>query len=217
MDYMRDMEDNAYDLAIVDPPYYSGPEKRKYYGKKVSSINVKRRDYGIADKWFVPTQEYYDEICRVSIHQILWGVNYFRFEGLSPGRIIWDKCNKNSSFSDAEIAACTFHDSVRLFQYMWNGMMQGKSIKEGHIQQGNKKLNETRIHPTQKPVVLYKWLLENYAKPGDKILDTHGGSGSIAIACLDMGFDLTIIEKDAEYYNKMKARIDRHRSQLQMF
>lgn len=108
-------------------------------------------------------------------------------------------------------------DTVRMFSFMWNGMCQGKSASEGRIQQGNKALNGVRIHPTQKPVVLYKWLLANYAKPGDRILDTHGGSMSSAIAAHDMGFEMTIIEKDPEYYTTARRRLQWHQAQLKLF
>lgn len=200
--------DGYFDLAIVDPPYFSGPEKRNYYGKEISTVGIKRKEYGIEQEcWQVPGAEYFAELRRVSRHQIIWGINYFDVN-LGPGRIVWDKCNPNTSFSDCEIAYCSLHDSVRLFRYMWNGMMQGKSIKEGHVQQGNKRLNQTRIHTTEKPVALYHWLLMKYAQPGWRILDTHLGSGSHAIACYDLGFDLVAAEKSRAVYEKSLARFD---------
>ena len=152
MDGMKEFPDKYFDLAVVDPPYFTGPEKRGFYGRRVSPIGVKRV-YRVSEEWKIPEKEYFDELIRVSKNQIIWGCNYFKY-GFLPGRIVWDKCNGNSDFSDCEIAACSIHDSVRLFRYMWNGMMQGKSVNEGWIQQGNKKLNEKRIHPTQKPVAL---------------------------------------------------------------
>ena len=109
------------------------------------------------------------------------------------------------------------HDSVRLFRYMWNGMFQGKSIAEGHIQQGNKKLNEKRIHPTQKPVALYEWILSRYARKGDKILDTHVGSASSLIACHNMGYEYIGFEKDEHYYNLAKERLERETAQMSLF
>lgn len=187
MKALKEYPDNHFDLAIVDPPYFSGPEKRGFYGQKVSPIGV-QRFYEKSEEWKVPGPEYFKELERVSKHQIIFGCNYFQWN-FPPGRIVWDKCNEKNSFSDCEIASCSLHDSVRLFRYMWSGMMQGKSISEGHIQQGNKRLNEKRIHPTQKPVALYKWLLQKYAKPGDLILDTHVGSASSLIACHELGFD----------------------------
>lgn len=212
---MRKYPDNYFDLSIVDPPYFSGPEKRKYYGRKVSPIGVKRL-YGETSEWEVPDKEYFDELFRISKHQIIWGVNYFDYP-FSSGRIIWDKVNGESSFSDCEIAYCSLHDSVRLFRYMWNGMLQGKSISEGHIQQGNKKLNEKRIHPTQKPVNLYRWLIQKYAKEGYKILDTHVGSASSLIAFEEAGLEYIGFEKDEQIFKSALARLEDYKSQLKLF
>lgn len=147
---------------------------------------------------------------------IVWGCNYFNYI-FSHGRIVWDKCNGGSSFSDCEIAATNCHDSVRLFRYMWNGMLQGKSISEGHIMQGNKKLNEKRIHPTQKPVALYTWIFKNYAKEGYKILDTHLGSGSSRIAAYNAGLDFIGCEIDKNIFNLQEKRFKEHTSQINLF
>ena len=211
---LKEYPDNHFDLAIVDPPYFSGPEKRGFYGQKVSPIGV-QRFYEKSEEWKVPGPEYFKELERVSKHQIIFGCNYFQWN-FPPGRIVWDKCNEKNSFSDCEIASCSLHDSVRLFRYMWSGMMQGKSISEGHIQQGNKRLNEKRIHPTQKPVALYKWLLQKYAKPGDLILDTHVGSASSLIACHELGFDYIGFEIDEHYFNLAQKRIREAKAQLRM-
>lgn len=208
MEYMRSWPDNAFDLAIVDPPYFSGPEKRQFYGPANSPIGVKRV-YAKSDFWKVPDSGYFDELLRVAKHYIVWGCNYYDYV-FAHGRIVWDKCNGSSSFSDCEIAATDLFDSVRLFPFMWNGMLQGKSIAEGRTMQGNKKLNEKRIHPTQKPVALYKWLLTRYAKQGKRILDTHLGSGSSAIAAYDLGFEFTGIEIDGHYYNSAIDRLKHH-------
>lgn len=215
MDVLKDMPDNSFDLAIVDPPYFSGPERRQFYGSKESKIGVQRL-YAKSEKWEVPDKEYFKELQRVSRYYIVWGCNYFDYI-FSPGRIVWDKCNGNSSFSDCEIAATNLFNSVRLFPYMWNGMLQGKSISEGRIMQGNKRLNEKRIHPTQKPVALYLWLLTKFAKEGWRILDTHLGSGSIAIACDSLGYSLLGIEKDAHYYNAAKERIMNYQNEPTLF
>ena len=212
---MKEYPDNFFDLAIVDPPYFSGPEKRRYYGRKTSPIGVKRL-YGETSEWEVPDNEYFDELFRISKHQIIWGVNYFDYS-FGAGRIVWDKINGESSFSDCEIAYCSFHDSVRLFRYMWNGMMQGKSISEGHIQQGNKSLNEKRIHPTQKPVNLYRWLIQKYAKEGYKILDTHVGSASSLIAFEEAGLEYIGFEKDEQIFKSALARLEGYKSQLKLF
>lgn len=215
MDAIRKMPDKCFDLAVVDPPYFSGPEKRGHYGKEGGGIGG-RRNYEVSPAWNIPTQEYFLELLRVSKSWIVWGCNYFDFH-FPPGRIVWDKCNGESSFSDCEIAATNCHVSTRLFRYMWNGMMQGKSIAEGSIMQGNKKRNEIRIHPTQKPVSLYVWIFSRYAKPGCKILDTHLGSGSSRIAAYDAGLDFTGFEIDKEYFEKQEERFAAHTVQCSLF
>ena len=212
MDCMTEMvkfPDNHFDVAIVDPPYYSGPEKRKFYGRKISPIGV-QRIYDKSTSWSVPEREYFDELFRISKNQIIFGCNYFDYP-FGSGRIVWDKCNGSSSFSDCELAYTSFHDSVRLFRYMWNGMMQGKSISEGHIQQGNKKLNEKRIHPTQKPVNLYRWLVQKYLKPGQLVLDTHVGSGSSLIAFEEYDLQYVGYEVDNNYYDLARLRVEEFR------
>lgn len=215
IEVMRQWPDNKFKLAIVDPPYFSGPEKRKYYGQRVSGKNVKRIDYPVTGEWNVPREDYFQELLRVSEHQIIWGCNYFKWH-FGPGRIIWDKVNFDSSFSDCEEAYCSLHDSIRLVRYMWNGMMQGKSLKEGHVMQGNKKLNEKRIHPTQKPILLYKWILQQYAQEGWNILDTHLGSGSHRIAAYDMGFDFTGIEITDTHFDRQENRFQQHAQKLKL-
>ena len=216
MDVLRTLPDNAFDLAIVDPPYYSGPERRQFYGKKISSTGVARHNYTISEKWQVPTIAYFDELLRVSKYYIVWGCNYFDYI-FAHGRIVWDKCNASSSYSDCEIAATNLINSVRLFPFMWNGMLQGKSITEGRTMQGNKALNEKRIHPTQKPVALYAWLLNTFAKEGWSIIDTHLGSGSSAIACFELGFNMLGIEIDEHYYMAAKKRLIKYQQQLKLF
>lgn len=158
----------------------------------------------------------FQEIQRVSKYWIVWGCNYFDFH-FPPGRIVWDKVNQSSDFSDCEIAATNCHDSVRLFRFMWNGMMQGKSAAEGQIMQGNKKLNEVRIHPTQKPVALYEWIYSRYAKPKDKILDTHLGSGSSRIAAYDAGLDFVGCEITPDYFKAQEERFKEHTAQENLF
>lgn len=208
MKYMRGIPDGFFDLAVVDPPYFSGPERRDYYGRKESTIGVKRVNYGVSKAWRVPGGGYFKELLRVSKHYIVWGCNYYNFR-FAPGRIVWDKCNQKSSFSDCEIAATDLIDSVRLFPFMWNGMCQGRSVSDGRTMQGNKALNEVRIHPTQKPVALYVWTLQKFAKPGWKILDTHLGSGSSRIAAYGLGFDFWGTEIDKKYFDAMNLRFER--------
>lgn len=216
MEGMKQIPDKYFELAIVDPPYFDGPNKRKYYGRTVNKLNIKRKQYNVIEDWNVPDEEYFKELLRVSKNQIVWGSNYFDYY-LGPGLIIWDKVNGKSSFSDCEVAYCSMHDSTRMFRYMWNGMMQGKSISEGHLMQGDKSKNEVRIHPTQKPVNLYKWILMNYAKKGDKILDTHVGSASSLIACHDMGFEFLGCEKDKGIFELARNRLDSVMAQISMF
>lgn len=124
MEGMAQFPDGFFDLAVVDPPYFSGPERRGYYGSKVSKIGV-YRDYPVSPAWEIPGRAYFDELRRVSKHYIVWGCNYFNYE-FAPGRIVWDKCKKGTSFSDCELAATDIFNTVRLFRFMWNGMLQGK-------------------------------------------------------------------------------------------
>jgi site-specific DNA-methyltransferase (adenine-specific) len=206
---MKSLPDNYFDLAIADPPYGIGASKPS---KKPSNILQKNgsimsasvTDFGKKD-WDnnIPTQEFFDELRRVSKNQIIWGANYF---GLQGGMIVWDKINGNSDQYDCEIAYQSFNKRTDLVHYMWNGMFQGKycgrDIRQAAVQQGNKALNEKRIHPTQKPVILYEWLLNNYAKKGDRIFDPMMGSQSSRIAAYRLGFDYVGCELDKEYYDK---------------
>ena len=216
MEGMKEFPDKFFDIAVIDPPYFPGPNKRKYYGRSESTTKINRRKYDVIDSWEVPRREYFEELLRISRHQIIWGCNYFDYH-FGPGRIVWDKCNGKSSFSDCEIAFCSLHDSVRLFRYMWNGMMQGKSIDEGWIQLGNKKLNEYRIHPTQKPVNLYRWIVREYIKPGWNVLDTHVGSASSLIAYYENRLRYVGFEKNKVIYQKAKDRLDMFCSQMSIF
>lgn len=216
MEGMAQFQDGFFDLAVVDPPYFSGPERRGYYGSKVSKTGVKRNDYPISQEWEIPGRAYFDELRRVAKHYIVWGCNYFDYD-FAPGRIVWDKCNQNTGFSDCELAATDLFSSVRLVRYMWNGMMQGKSITEGYIMQGDKRRNEVRIHPTQKPIALYDWIFQRYAKPGQKILDTHLGSGSSRIAAYEAGLKFIGFEIDPDYYDRQEKRFQEHTAQTSLF
>ena len=206
MEGMKLIPDKYFDLAIVDPPYFTGPNKRKFYGRNVNKLKIRRKNYEPIESWDIPSKEYFEELKRVSKNQIVWGINYFDYY-LGPGLIIWDKVNGESTFSDCEVAYCSMHNKTKMFRYMWNGMMQGKSISEGHIMQGDKSRNEVRIHPTQKPVNLYKWILLNYAKQGDKILDTHVGSASSLVACYEMGYEFLGFEKDKNMFHLANKRL----------
>ena len=213
MDYMRTVPDKFFDLAVTDPPYFDGPNRSGYYGKGYSSIGVKRNKYYDECKfWAVPDREYFIELQRVSKNQIIWGANHFAgvFDSSSHCWIVWDKDNGSSTFADAELAYTSFDKAVRVFKYMWNGMHQGSFG-------GDVRKNEKRIHPTQKPVPLYEWLLANYAKPGQKILDTHLGSGSSAIAANNMGFEFVGCELDIDYYHAACARVAEYARQERLF
>lgn len=221
MEGMKQFPDKYFDLAIVDPEY-----GRKEHGGKNRSGYVKQKN---GSKIFVkdgqyenrnwdkkpPSAEYFDELIRVSKNQIIWGCNYFDYP-LVGGRIIWDKCNDGSDQSDGEIAYCSLNKRVDIFRYMWRGMFQGKSITEGTVQKGNKKLNEKRIHPTEKPVALYEWLLSRYAKDGDIILDTHVGSASSLIACYRTNHKFVGFEIDDYYYKISKERLKEEMQQIRL-
>jgi site-specific DNA-methyltransferase (adenine-specific) len=221
MQGMKEFPDKYFDLAIVDPPYgrkeHGGRNRSGYVRQKNGSkIFVKDGQYGNRN-WDnePPSEDYFNELMRVSKNQIIFGCNYFDYP-LIGGRIVWDKCNEGSDQSDAEIAYCSMNNRVDIFRYMWRGMFQGKSITEGTTQQGNKRLNEKRIHPTQKPVALYEWLLSRYAKPNDIILDTHVGSASSLIACYNTNHKFVGFELDEYYYKASKQRLDTEMAQMRL-
>jgi len=228
MELMARYPDKHFDLAIVDPPYGIGasmpttstkkPFVTQKNGSKLRVVNDKHKSKNWDES--PPSIEYFKELNRVSKNQIIWGVNYYDIY-LGPGRIVWNKMNGDSDQYGCEIAYVSLNDRTDIVNYLWQGMFQGvycgTDINRAIKQQGNKSLNEIRIHLTQKPVKLYKWLLDKYAKQGDKILDTHLGSGSIAIACHDYGFDLTACELDPEYYELAMKRIKNHTNQQTLF
>jgi site-specific DNA-methyltransferase (adenine-specific) len=203
---MLEMADNQFDLAIVDPPYGINAGLRRSDTGKNKHIKQKDYHYGDWDK-SIPSKQYFDQLKRVSKNQIIWGGNYFLdYLSNTKSMIVWDKKNGDNLYADAEIAWTSFDMAVRLFAYKWHGFLQE-----------NMRHKELRIHPTQKPVALYTWILHKYAKEGDSILDTHLGSGSIAIACHDMGFDLTAYEIDEEYFAAASNRLKQHQRQLKLF
>ena len=221
MDGMKEFPNKYFDLAIVDPEYgrkeHGGKNRSGYVKQKNGSrIFVKDGQY-INRGWDNEPagKAYFDELMRVSKHQIIWGCNYFDYPFVG-GLIIWDKCNDGSDQSDAEVAYNSMISRVDMFRYMWRGMFQGKSISEGTVQQGNKALNEKRIHPTQKPVILYEWILRKYAKEGYIILDTHVGSASSLIACYNTGHKFVGFEKDEYYYALSKKRLDSEMAQMRL-
>lgn len=235
MDGMKEFPDGYFDLAIVDPPYginigsaamgaggvllhtETDPQKIKSGGGTESSEVLNRsaiqvggglcispKIYKAFDDSHTPDAAYFKELQRVAKKQIIWGGNYF-IDYLKPAEcmIVWDKGRRGLQFADCEVAWTNIKEPCRIFEFKWNGMLQG-----------DMKHKEERIHPTQKPVRLYTWLLSRYAKRGDKILDTHVGSASSLIACERMRFDYVGFEIDKDYYELAKQRLDEERAQL---
>jgi site-specific DNA-methyltransferase (adenine-specific) len=212
MQFMADVPDKYYDLAIVDPPYGIGVNNQSQGkgGGVAKKIEYKKKDW---DKK-APNFNYFNELIRVSKNQIVWGANHF-IENMpinSSCWIVWNKVNGETDFADCELAWTSFNTAVRMLTFKWSGMLQQ-----------DMKNKELRIHPTQKPVALYEWLLSKYAKPNDKIIDTHGGSGSIAIAVdkantLDKtNYSLDIIELDKDYFDASLNRFKQYKSQTTLF
>jgi len=204
MELMARYEDNHFDLAIVDPPYGINADKQQneLSGKKGFTKNAGTYKKYHNTNWddSIPNLDYFNELKRVSKNYIVWGGNYFS-ELKDTGILIWYKGN-SGNFKEGELAKTNLN-TFKVYQY---------SRADAYINDC-----DIKIHPTQKPVKLYEWLLMNYAKEGDKILDTHLGSGSIAIACHNLGFDLTACELDKEYYDKAMKRIQEHKQQIRMF
>ena len=197
MELMARYEDNYFDLAIVDPPYGINAD-RMQMGKG------KNKNWSGKKNWDneTPGLDYFKNVQRVSKNQIIWGGNYYKLP-LTGGWIFWDKeRGKDVSFADGELAWTSFLNVIKKAPIRYDGFIGADKV---------------RIHPTQKPVKLYEWLLTNYEKEGDKLLDTHWGSGSIAIACHNLKFDLTGYELDTEYYEAAVKRLEQHRKQLQLF
>jgi site-specific DNA-methyltransferase (adenine-specific) len=200
MDYMAGLPDKAFDLAIVDPPYgidFANERERKPTKTRSAQFKFPVKDWDRA----TPVSSYFLELDRVSKNQVIWGGNYFLdYLGKTNCVIIWDKLNPDGmKFSDGEMAWSSFETSLRIFKSMRTYML------------------ESQIHPTQKPVLLYEWLLTNYAKPGQRILDTHLGSGSSAIACNNLGFEMVGCELDKDYYRAACARVEQATKQERLF
>jgi|WetSurMetagenome_2_1015567.scaffolds.fasta_scaffold05374_10 site-specific DNA-methyltransferase (adenine-specific) len=194
MDYMKTCKDKQFDLAIVDPPYGIGEDN-------MTGGAGKNKQWEKGKQWdlCVPNETYFSELFRVSCNQIIWGGNYFlKYLKSTKCYLIWDKQNDNRDFAESEFAWSSFDEVSRTFRMRPMNMAGGK------------------IHPTQKPIALYKWLLSRYAKPGDKLLDTHSGSGSFRIAAYDMGFDLVSCEIDADYCRDNEARYQAHIAQQEL-
>ena len=208
MQLMSRYEDNYFDLAIVDPPYQIERFSKNMdsQGTLGKSIFLGKNKISEWDK--LPSKDYFKELFRVSKNQIIWGANHFWKTADLPNAtnfIFWDKKMPFPNFSRGELAWTSFKGVCKCFEYNYYGNIEGNKQSKG------------RLHPTQKPIALYEWLLMNYAKEGDKILDTHLGSGSIAIACHNLGYDLTACELDKEYYDAAIKRINEHKQQIRMF
>jgi site-specific DNA-methyltransferase (adenine-specific) len=200
---LKRFNDNHFDLAIVDPPYGIGLDGGKIGGDNATNA----KDYTKKD-WdnSIPNKEYYQELFRVSKNQIIWGGNYMiEFLYPSKGWIVWKKMDISNNFCPFELA-WTSYQNGKMIDYLWAGMWQ-KNMKD----------KEKRIHPTQKPVALYDWILHHYAKPNDLILDTHLGSGSSRISAYKGGFNFVGFEIDQEYYEKQEKRFNDFKSQLRLF
>ena len=206
MDLMREFPDKHFDLAVVDPPYGIGEDGAKNHSRGKAAPPTMYAD----KSWdsITPPVEYFEELQRVSKNQIMWGANHYmeKVKRGSSSWIIWDKENGDNDFADAELAFTSHKKAARMFRFRWAGMLQG-----------DMKNKESRIHPTQKPVKLYDWIFANYAERGMEILDTHLGSGSIAIAAHYAGMKLTACELDADYYKAACERIERETAQTTLF
>lgn len=206
---MREYPDKFFDLAICDPPY-GGVTQGGYMVNKISGgVARNRNDYHLAlwsfDK---PAPEYFKELMRVSKNQIIWGGNYFA--SMLPDSqcwLVWDKEKPDGvHYADVELAWTSYDRAARIFHFTWNGMLQGDMKNKEH-----------KIHPTQKPVALYKWILERFSEQGDKILDTHVGSASSLIACREMNRQYVGFEIDETYYKMAKERLDAERAQMNIY
>lgn len=213
MELMARYPDKYFDLAIVDPPYGINIANRTgSIGQKKGQGKLTKY---ISKEWDsnIPSKEYFEELFRISVNQIIFGGNYFsKYLPPSKGWIVWDKRQPEGvSFAMAELAYSSFDKSIKMFScsraLIGNKVANNPQLAKKYV----------KIHPTQKPIPLYEWLLMNYAKEGDKILDTHLGSGSIAIACHNLRFDLTACELDTDYYQAAMKRLEQHKSQQRMF
>lgn len=207
MEGMKQFSDKYFDLAIVDPPYGIGECGTKNHTRsKLAKAKQYKAFAGNDQK--PPDETYFSELFRVSKKQIIFGANHFisKFQLDSSCWIVWDKDNGENDFADCELAWTSFDSAVRKFKFRWAGMLQE-----------NMKNKEFRIHPTQKPVALYEWILTNYAQPGFKILDTHVGSASSLIACHNLGFDYVGFELDPEYYKASYERLQSVKNQMSIF
>ena len=205
IEFMKTKPDNYYDLAIVDPPYGIDADVKNNTDKKQSKKSAsKSKKYG-DQSWdsCIPTEEYFAELKRVSKKQIIWGANFFNLQG---GMLYWHKNVTMPTYSTGELAYLSWLNKIDFVEITWHGMLQY-----------DMKNKEDRIHPTQKPIMLYRWLLDKYAEKGNKIIDTHGGSFTNAIACDMQGFDLDICEIDGNYFKSGLNAFDNYKRQTTLF
>lgn len=216
LEYMKTVESKHFDLTFCDSPFGIG-ESRKVVSRMRPVIQKNGKKTVIPPLHTIktwddnpPTQEVFDEIFRVSKKVCIFGENYLQFnqKPTSSGRIFWDKVNGKSNFSDGELIWTNLFSSIRQFTYMWNGFCQAESVERPLRQQGNKKLNEKRVHPSQKPIEIYSWILLNFVKPGIKVFDPFLGSGSSRIACHRLGCEFVGTEIDADYFEKQETRFN---------
>lgn len=207
MKMLSQIPDKYYSLCICDPPYGIGNFNMKNGGSKTKKINRAKEGTYLDVKWNnnIPQRNYFTELKRVSVNQIIWGANYYNCFSENGAAIVWYKKIGHPNLSDCEIASVSFNKKVDFVHIDWQSGFS-RVQREGAV-----------IHPCQKPVKLYEWLLKNYAKPGDRILDTHLGSGSIAIACHNMGYSLDGYEIDKDYYEAAVKRLEDHKRQGLLF
>lgn len=207
MTAMKEFPDKFFDLAIVDPPY-GGVTKGGYMKNSATGLAAVQNYHLALWECPKPSKEYFTELMRVSKNQVIWGGNYFA--SMLPDSqcwLVWDKKHPEGvHFADCELAWTSFNLASRIFHYLWNGMIQQNMADK-----------QIRIHPTEKPISLYQWILDKYTEKGQKILDTHAGSASSLIACHRAGLDAWGFEIDKEYYTKAKERLDREKAQSNMF
>jgi site-specific DNA-methyltransferase (adenine-specific) len=209
LDILKQLPDKSIDLVLTDPPYGIGASsnirKGTQYGKSrcVSGLNYEVKNWDNS----IPSKEVFDEMIRVSVNQIFWGGNYF-IENLTntSSMLVWDKNNGNNDYADCELAWTSFKSAVRKFKYTWHGMLQE-----------NMKHKEKRVHPTQKPLALFEWCLQNYSNENDLVLDCFSGSGTTAVACHNLKRRFICVEKDVDYYKASCERLERVQEQLELF
>lgn len=202
-EFMKTIPDKYFDLCLTDPPYGLGLDKSVGAGK-LAKINV----YTPEKDWDkgIPEEKYFIEMQRISKNQIFWGGNYFiDYLKATPCMLVWNKNKSAPNFADGELAWTSFKSPLRIFKYTWDGM----------IQEEMGGLKEQKVHPTQKPVALFEWCLQNYSKEGDKIFDPYAGSGTTALACMKLKRDYVLCERETEFYNTIINRIEKEKPKIQ--